>query len=87
MSMSMNIEHEEDGVTSDAEAGPDFHVDERVLCTDARRAGAGAGTTTPFLYEAIVRRSDVKYVRDGMISELRAPRDGDHVKKWCHLVQ
>eukprot|EP00581_Thalassiosira_minuscula_P003388 CAMPEP_0183742420 /NCGR_PEP_ID=MMETSP0737-20130205/64683_1 /TAXON_ID=385413 /ORGANISM="Thalassiosira miniscula, Strain CCMP1093" /LENGTH=485 /DNA_ID=CAMNT_0025978003 /DNA_START=42 /DNA_END=1499 /DNA_ORIENTATION=+ len=46
------------------ESGPAFHVNERVLCTDSQQAAAGNATANelPPLYEAIIRRSGLKFV-------------------------
>lgn len=84
----------DDGVTSDTytptlESGPTFHVDERVLCTDSRRAaGRSVGTKEP-LFEAIIRQSDLKHVdpRSGKISGLQDHHDVNIVQRqWCHLI-
>ena len=73
------------------EAGPAFHVDERVLCTDARRAAGRLVAAQAPLFPAVVRRSDLKRVdpKSGEMSGLQEPLGGDGVlrRQWCHLVQ
>ena len=94
-------ERDDRGPHSDADApaleagpafgGPTFHVDERVLCTDARRAAGRLVAAREPLFPAVVRRSDVKRVdpKSGEISGLQEPLGGDGVarRQWCHLVQ
>ncbi|KAL7546694.1 hypothetical protein ACHAWF_010020 [Thalassiosira exigua] len=67
-------EHHEDQIcineTSNAfssASGPNFHVNERVLCTDAQQTQrtAATGDELPPLYEAVIRKSGLKHVEPG----------------------
>lgn len=64
------------------ESGPKFHANERVLCTDSAQIGnttaaSPGGSELPPLFEAIIRKSGLKYVdvkTNKILPEKKKPR-------------